>query len=72
MCAPSGKDHSLSCLPQPTTKLFIDGKFVESKTTEWIDIHNPVSEMASAHIPTIGLQEGAVISLNHLMKGGSM
>lgn len=55
MCAPSGKDHSLCCLPQPTTKLFIDGKFVESKTTEWIDIHNPVSEMASAYIPTIGV-----------------
>lgn len=30
-------------IPQPTTKLFIDGKFVESNTTEWIDIHNPVS-----------------------------
>lgn len=28
---------------QPTTKLFIDGKFVESKTSEWLDIHNPVS-----------------------------
>lgn len=32
------------CLPQPTTKLFIDGKFVESKSNEWIDILNPVSE----------------------------
>lgn len=28
---------------QPTTKLFIDGKFVESKTSEWLDVHNPVS-----------------------------
>lgn len=28
---------------QPTTKLFIDGKFIESKTSEWLDIHNPVS-----------------------------
>ena len=27
---------------QPTTKLFIDGKFVESKTNKWIDLHNPV------------------------------
>ncbi|KAK6304435.1 hypothetical protein J4Q44_G00250210 [Coregonus suidteri] len=24
----------------PTTKLFIDGKFVESNTSEWLDIHN--------------------------------
>lgn len=28
---------------QPNTKLFINGQFVESKTTEWIDLHNPVS-----------------------------
>lgn len=28
---------------QTTTKLFIDGKFVESKSSEWLDIHNPVS-----------------------------
>ena len=26
-----------------TTKLFINGEFRESKTTNWIDIHNPVS-----------------------------
>lgn len=26
-----------------TTKLFINGEFRESKTTDWIDIHNPVS-----------------------------
>lgn len=32
---------------QPTTKLFIDGKFIESKTSEWIDIHNPVSNSIS-------------------------
>ena len=31
------------CLLQPTTKLFLNGKFVESKATEWIDVHNPVS-----------------------------
>lgn len=27
-------------------KLFIDGKFVESKSDKWIDIHNPVSKAA--------------------------
>lgn len=31
---------------QATTKLFIDGKFIESKTSEWLDIHNPVSTFA--------------------------
>lgn len=31
---------------QPTTKLFIDGKFIESKSSEWLDIHNPVSIIA--------------------------
>lgn len=34
---------------QPTTKLFIDGKFVDSETTEWLDIHNPVSRIAQRH-----------------------
>lgn len=32
--------HSLH---QPTTKLFIGGKFVDSATSEWVDVHNPVS-----------------------------
>jgi malonate-semialdehyde dehydrogenase (acetylating)/methylmalonate-semialdehyde dehydrogenase len=27
----------------PATKLFIDGKFVESKTKDWIDVHNPAT-----------------------------
>lgn len=31
---------------QPTTKNFINGKLVESKTNKWIDVHNPVS-----HVP---------------------
>jgi acyl-CoA reductase-like NAD-dependent aldehyde dehydrogenase len=25
-----------------TTKNFINGEWVESKTNEWIDVHNPV------------------------------
>lgn len=37
---------------QPTTKLFIDGKFVESNTSEWLDIHNPVSVNAYTHTTT--------------------
>ncbi|KAH1021151.1 hypothetical protein HUJ04_010700 [Dendroctonus ponderosae] len=27
----------------PTTKLFIDGQFVESKTTQWVDLHDPAT-----------------------------
>lgn len=59
------------CPPQPTTKLFIDGKFVESKTTEWIDIHNPVSEMVSAYILVITVQQGSVPLFKCLAKGES-
>lgn len=29
---------------QATTKLFLDGQFVESKAKNWIDLHNPVSK----------------------------
>uniref|UniRef100_T1GGH5 Probable methylmalonate-semialdehyde/malonate-semialdehyde dehydrogenase [acylating], mitochondrial n=1 Tax=Megaselia scalaris TaxID=36166 RepID=T1GGH5_MEGSC len=35
----------------PTTKLFIDGKFVESKTTEWIDVHNPATDEVVTRVP---------------------
>lgn len=57
------------CPLQPTTKLFIDGKFVESKTTEWIDIHNPVSEVVSAYMLAITVQQGSVPLFKHLVKG---
>jgi hypothetical protein len=34
-----------------TTQLFIDGKFVDSKTSKWIDVHNPVrSPTVCAHV----------------------
>uniref|UniRef100_A0A8C9VAL7 Methylmalonate-semialdehyde/malonate-semialdehyde dehydrogenase [acylating], mitochondrial n=1 Tax=Scleropages formosus TaxID=113540 RepID=A0A8C9VAL7_SCLFO len=35
----------------PTTKLFIDGKFVESKTSEWVDIHNPATNEVIGRVP---------------------
>ena len=41
---------------QPTTKLFINNEFVESKSQKWIDVHDPVSAviLISLHgnIPT--------------------
>ncbi|KAK2523862.1 hypothetical protein Q9233_009743 [Columba guinea] len=48
----------------PTTKLFIDGKFVESKTTEWIDIHNPATNEVVSRVPkaTTSEMEAAVAS----------
>lgn len=34
-----------------TTKLFIDGKFVESKTDKWIDVHNPATNEVISRVP---------------------
>ncbi|VDI40046.1 Hypothetical predicted protein [Mytilus galloprovincialis] len=34
-----------------TTKLFIDGKFVESKTDKWIDVHNPATNEVVTRVP---------------------
>uniref|UniRef100_A0A6Q2WZI6 Methylmalonate-semialdehyde/malonate-semialdehyde dehydrogenase [acylating], mitochondrial n=1 Tax=Esox lucius TaxID=8010 RepID=A0A6Q2WZI6_ESOLU len=34
-----------------TTKLFIDGKFVESNSSEWLDIHNPATNEVIARVP---------------------
>ena len=31
------------CRSASTTKLFINGEFRDSKSNDWIDIHNPVS-----------------------------
>lgn len=35
----------------PTTKLFLDGQFVESKTTDWIDIHDPATNEVITRCP---------------------
>ncbi|KAG9510918.1 Methylmalonate-semialdehyde dehydrogenase [acylating], mitochondrial, partial [Fragariocoptes setiger] len=35
----------------PTTKLFIDGQFVESKTNDWIEIHNPATNQVVSRVP---------------------
>ena len=34
-----------------TTKLFIDGQFVESKTSDWIDLHNPATNEIVTRVP---------------------
>lgn len=35
----------------PTTKLFIDGKFVESQTKDWIDLHDPATNEIVTRVP---------------------
>lgn len=35
----------------PTTKLFIDGQFVESKATEWVDLHDPATNNLVTKVP---------------------
>jgi len=41
----------------PTVKLLIDGKFVESQTTEWRDIINPATQEVLARVPFATAQE---------------
>lgn len=35
----------------PTTKLFIDGQFVESKATEWVDLNDPATNELVTKVP---------------------
>jgi len=35
----------------PTTKMFINGQFVESKTKDWIDLHNPATNEVVTRVP---------------------
>lgn len=35
----------------PTTKLFIDGQFIESKTSDWVDLHNPATNELVTKVP---------------------
>jgi malonate-semialdehyde dehydrogenase (acetylating)/methylmalonate-semialdehyde dehydrogenase len=54
----------------PTTKLFLDGKFVDSKTTAWIDIHNPATNEIVSRVPktTPAEMEAAVASCKQAFK----
>lgn len=35
----------------PTTKYFVDNEFVESKTSKWIDLHNPATNEVVTRVP---------------------
>lgn len=39
------------CASVPTTKMFIDGKFVESKTSDWIPLHDPATNNIVTRVP---------------------
>ncbi len=41
----------------PTVKLLINGKFVESKATQWRDIVNPATQEVLAHVPMCSAAE---------------
>lgn len=39
------------CASAPTTKMFIDGKFVESKTSDWIPLNDPATNNLVTRVP---------------------
>lgn len=41
----------------PTTKLFIDGQFVESKSSDWVDLHNPATNEVVTRVPLTTMEE---------------
>lgn len=57
------KQLAIHCIQQrclggttPTTKLFINGEFVESNTDKWLDVHNPATNQVVTKVP-IATQE---------------
>lgn len=50
----------------PTTKLFINGKFVDSKTEDWIDVHNPATNEV-LHLRVINNHTCTCIGLNRMI-----
>lgn len=54
----------------PTTKFYIDGKFRESQTNEWIDLHNPATNKIVTRVPkcTKSELEEAVLSAKEAYK----
>lgn len=47
----------------PTTKLFIDGQFVESKATQWVDLHDPATNNLVTKVPQ-STPEGTILILS--------
>ncbi|EGG23429.1 methylmalonate-semialdehyde dehydrogenase [Cavenderia fasciculata] len=49
--------HSTSASLANTTKLLINGKFVESKSKEWLDVTNPATQEVVTKVPVATLEE---------------
>ncbi|KAJ2372523.1 hypothetical protein IW150_004078 [Coemansia sp. RSA 2607] len=43
--------RSLATKASDSTKLFINGEFVESQASEWIDVHNPATQEVVTRVP---------------------
>lgn len=65
--------RSFASASAPTTKLFLDGKFVESQATEWVDLHDPATNEVVTRIPksTRSEMEAAVESSKRAYKSWS-
>nr|XP_023020819.1 probable methylmalonate-semialdehyde dehydrogenase [acylating], mitochondrial [Leptinotarsa decemlineata] len=57
----------------PTTKLFIDGQFQDSKATEWVDLHDPATNNLVTKVPlsTKAEMESAVESAKNAFSSWS-
>eukprot|EP01116_Phalansterium_solitarium_P005407 TRINITY_DN16_c0_g1_i1.p1 TRINITY_DN16_c0_g1~~TRINITY_DN16_c0_g1_i1.p1 ORF type:complete len:526 (-),score=119.20 TRINITY_DN16_c0_g1_i1:139-1716(-) len=49
--------HSSVATRNEKTKLFIDGKFLDSKTTKWIDVRNPATQEVVTRVPEATQEE---------------
>jgi malonate-semialdehyde dehydrogenase (acetylating)/methylmalonate-semialdehyde dehydrogenase len=62
--------RSLSSKAVPTTKLFINGEFIESQSKDWIDLCNPATNEVISRVPnaTKGEMEEAVQAAKEAFK----
>ncbi len=49
--------NTMSNIQSATAKLLINGKFVESNTTEWQDILNPATQEVLGRVPMATMEE---------------
>ncbi|XP_067682553.1 probable methylmalonate-semialdehyde/malonate-semialdehyde dehydrogenase [acylating], mitochondrial [Haliotis asinina] len=69
----SGGNISRCYATAPTTKMFIDGQMVESKTDKWIDVHDPATNEVVTRVPECTQDEmnAAVASAKEAFKSWS-
>ncbi|XP_046582024.1 LOW QUALITY PROTEIN: probable methylmalonate-semialdehyde dehydrogenase [acylating], mitochondrial [Haliotis rubra] len=69
----SGGNFSRCYATAPTTKMFIDGQMVESKTDKWIDVNDPATNEVVTRVPECTQDEmnAAVASATEAFKSWS-